>query len=45
MSKQQELDSNPKPILQKNFTGNLDRNAGATIVFIVEEIQENFLYF
>ena len=35
LSKQQELDSDPKAIQQINFTGNLEQQA--TIYFIIEE--------
>ena len=35
LSKQQELDSDPKAIQQINFTGNLEQQA--TIFFIIEE--------
>ena len=35
LSKQQELDSDPKGIQQINFTGNLENNS--TIFFVTEE--------
>ena len=35
LSKQQELDSDPKAIQQINFTGNLEQQA--TTYFIIEE--------
>ena len=34
LRKQEALDADPKPIQQINYTGNLDRAAGATIFFI-----------
>ena len=37
LSKQQELNADPKAIQNVNFTGNLDRQAGATMFFIIEE--------
>ena len=37
LSKQQELDLDPRAIQQINFTENLDRNDGATMLFISEE--------
>ena len=36
LSKQQELDADPRAIQQINFTANLDRNDGATMFFIIE---------
>ena len=45
LSKQQALDADPKAIQQINFTGNLDRPAGATMFFIVEETKETVLDF
>ena len=38
LSKQQELDTDPKAIQQINFTGNLDR--GVTIFFVNKEEKE-----
>ena len=38
LSKQQELDSDPKAIQQIRFTGNLDRAKGSTMFFITEEV-------
>ena len=35
LSKQQELDADPRAIQQINFTANLDRNNGATMFFII----------
>ena len=44
LSKQQAFCVDPKTIQQKhNFTGNLDRGAGATISFIIEEVKETIL--
>ena len=42
LSKQQELDSDPKAIQQRNFTGNLHRAEGATAFFIIEEAKKHF---
>ena len=40
LSKQQALYANPKPIQQINFTGNVDRAAGATLFSIIEEAKK-----
>ena len=45
LSKQQELDSDPKAIQQIRFTGNLDRAKGSTMFFITEEAKEIVLDF
>ena len=45
LSKQQELDADPKAIQQINFTENLDRDEGTTIFFITEEAKETVLDF
>ena len=45
LSKQQALDADPKAIQQINFTGNLDRAAGATMFFIIEKGKEIVLNF
>ena len=37
---QQTVDADPKAIQQINFTGNVDRDKGATICFIIEEAKE-----
>ena len=37
LSKQQQLDADPKPIQQINFTANLDRNGNTRFYFILEE--------
>ena len=43
LSKQQELDSDPKPLQQINFTGNLAHDS--TIFFIIKEAKETVLDF
>ena len=40
---QQTVDADPKAIQQINFTGNVDRDEGATICFIIEEAKETIL--
>ena len=45
LSKQQELDADPREIQQINFTANLDRNNGATMFFIIEEAKETVFEF
>ena len=40
LSKQQELDADPRAIQQINFTANLDRNGNTTMFFIIEEAKE-----
>ena len=45
LSKQQELDADPKAIQQVNFTGNIDRAGQATMFFIIEEAKETILEF
>ena len=45
LSKQQELDADPKAMQQINFTGNLDREASAIMLFIIEEVKETILDF
>ena len=45
LSKQQELDADPREIQQINFTANLDRNNGATMLFIIEETKETVFEF
>ena len=37
LSKQQELDADPKAIQQINFTRNLDQAGNPTIAFIIDE--------
>ena len=41
LSRQNELDADPRAIQQINFTANLGR-AGNTIFFIIEEAKESF---
>ena len=43
LSKQQELDSDPKPLQPINFTGNLAHDS--IIFFIIEEAKETVLDF
>ena len=45
LSKQQELDANPKAIEQINFTINLSGNNNKLIFFIVEEVNKTELDF
>ena len=45
LSKQQELDADPRVIQQTNFTENLDRNGITTMYFIIEEAKETVLDF
>ena len=45
LSKQQELDADPRAIQQINFTANLDRAGNTTMFFIIEEAKETFLDF
>ena len=45
LSKQKELDADPKEIQQINFTGNLDWAKGAAMFFIIEEAKETVLNF
>ena len=40
LSKQQELDADPREIQQINFTANLDRAENTTIFFIIKEAKE-----
>ena len=40
LSKQQELDADPREIQQINFTANLDRDWDTRIFFILEEVKE-----
>ena len=40
LSRQQELDADPRSIQQINFTANLDRAGNTTILFIIEEAKE-----
>ena len=45
LSKQQELDADPRAIQQINFTRKLDRAGNTTMFFIIEEAKETVLYF
>ena len=45
LSKQKELEGDPKAIQQINFTANLDRARNTKKLFIIEEAQETILYF
>ena len=45
LSKQQELDADPRAIQQINFTANLDRDGNTTMFFIIEEAKETVLDF
>ena len=40
LSRQQELDADPKAIQQINFTENIDRPGKTTMLFIIEEAKE-----
>ena len=45
LSKLQALNAEPKAIQQINFTGNLERDNGEIIFFIIEETNETVLDF
>ena len=45
LSKQKELDFDPKAIQQINFTANFDRAGNTRVYFILEEIKETVLDF
>ena len=45
LSKQQALDVDPKAIQQINFTGNIDRDKGSPISFIIKEAKESIFDF
>ena len=45
LSKQQALDADPKARQQTNFTGNLNRAEGLTMLFIIKEEKEIILDF
>ena len=45
LSKQQALDADPRAIEEINFTANLDKDDGATMLFIIEEAKENIFEF
>ena len=42
LTKQQKLNTDPKAIQQINFTGNIDREEGRTMFFIIEKAKETF---
>ena len=42
LSKQQALDTDPKAIQQINFTGNLDRPAGAAMFSLLKKQKKPF---
>ena len=44
-SKQQALDADSNAMQQINFNGNLDRDEGATVLFIFQESKETILDF
>ena len=45
LSKQQALGADPKSVQEINFTGNLERDNGAIMVFIIEEAKKTVLVF
>ena len=45
LSKQQELDADPRAIQHIDFTANLDRYGNITMSFIIEEAKETVLNF
>ena len=45
LSRQNELDADPRAIQQINFTANLDRAGNTTIFFITEEAKETVFKF
>ena len=45
LSRQQELDADPRAIQQINLTANLDRYGKTTIFFIIEEAKETIFEF
>ena len=45
LSRQNELDADPRAIQQINFTANLDRAGNTTIFFIIEEAKETISEF
>ena len=45
LSKQQALDADPKTIQRINFTGNLHRDEGATMFFIICRSKRNHFRF
>ena len=45
LSKQQNLDADPRAIQQINFAANLDRAGNTRFYFILEEVQETIFEF
>ena len=45
LSRQSELDADPRAIQQINFTVNLDRAGNTTILFIIKEAKETIFEF
>ena len=45
LSRQNDLDADPRAIQQINFTANLDRAGNTTIFFIIEEAKETVFEF
>ena len=45
LSRQNELDADPRAIHQINFTANLERAGNTTIFFIIEEAKETIFEF
>ena len=45
LSRQNELDTDPRAIQQINFTANIDRAGNTTIFFIIEEAKETIFEF
>ena len=45
VSRQNELDADPRAIQQINFTANLDRAGNTAIFFVTEEPKETFFDF
>ena len=45
LSRQNELDADPRVIQQINFTANLDRGGNTTTFFIIEEAKESTFQF
>ena len=45
LSRQTELDADPREIQQINFTANLDRAENTTMFFIIEEAKETVFEF
>ena len=45
LSRQNELDADPRAIQQVNFTANIDKAGNTTIFFIIEEAKETVFKF